>query len=113
MSTGGDPPPEAIAEAADVVAEKIDVLLERATDAVLGSPNAGSHEWRQAWESRDSEAGRMAAAQRARVKATIAELAGLRTEMGPQHQSEPQPQPRPRRRDTSASHPSSQQLAFW
>ncbi|NKS85643.1 hypothetical protein GS894_23890 [Rhodococcus hoagii] len=42
-------PREAIAEAAEAVAEKIDVLLERATDAVLGAPRPGSEAWQQAW----------------------------------------------------------------
>ena len=110
MSTGGDPPPEAIAEAADVVAEKIDLLLERATDAVLRAPTAGSQGWRKAWESRDSDAGHVAAAQRARVKAAIADLAGLRTEAS--SQATP-PQQQPRRRDARASQPTSQQLAIW
>ncbi|GAA4485277.1 hypothetical protein GCM10023094_39870 [Rhodococcus olei] len=38
--------------------EKIDVLLERATDAVIGAARPGSPQWRQAWESRESAAGR-------------------------------------------------------
>ena len=107
MSSGGDPPHAAIVDAADIVAEKIDVLLERAVDVVLDAPRAGSPQWRQAWESRDSESGRTAAAQRARVKAAIAELAGLRTEASP-HAA-----PRPRRRDARASQTTSQQLAIW
>ena len=72
-------PHAAIAEAADVVAEKIDVLLERATDAVLGTPTAGSPQWRQEWEARDSDAGRTAFELRARVKIAIAERAGIDT----------------------------------
>lgn len=103
----GEPPHAAIADAADVVAEKIDILLERATDAVLGAPPAGSQQWRQLWDSRDSETGRVAAAQRARVKAAIADLAGVRNDGGPQ------PQVQPRRRATRASRPASQQLAIW
>ncbi|WP_337110599.1 hypothetical protein [Prescottella equi] len=34
--------PEAITEAAEAVAKKINVLLERATDTVLGAPRPGS-----------------------------------------------------------------------
>ncbi|MBM4495950.1 hypothetical protein GS426_08305 [Rhodococcus hoagii] len=41
--------PEAITEVAEEVAEKIDVLLERATDTVLGAPQPGSDAWQQAW----------------------------------------------------------------
>jgi len=33
---------EAVAEAGDILAEEVDVLLERFTDKVLGSPGAGS-----------------------------------------------------------------------
>jgi len=33
---------EAVAEAGDILAEEVDVLLERLTDKVLGSPGAGS-----------------------------------------------------------------------
>ncbi|WP_157662961.1 hypothetical protein [Prescottella equi] len=70
-------PPEAIAEAAEAVAEKIDVLLERATDAVLGAPRPGSDEWQQAWAARDTEAGRAELAHRTRVKVAIARAAGM------------------------------------
>ncbi|NKZ73697.1 hypothetical protein GS934_00945 [Rhodococcus hoagii] len=50
--------PEAITEVAEEVAEKIDVLLERATDTVLGAPQPGSDAWQQAWAARDTDAGR-------------------------------------------------------
>ncbi|NKT14607.1 hypothetical protein GS979_07175 [Rhodococcus hoagii] len=70
-------PPEAIAEAAEAVAEKIDVLLERATDAVLRVPAPGSQAWQQAWAARDTATGRAALAHRTRVKASIAAAAGV------------------------------------
>ena len=70
-------PPEAIAEAAEAVAEKIDVLLERATDTVLGAPQPGSDAWQQAWAARDTAAGRAALAHRTRVKTAIAAAAGV------------------------------------
>jgi len=70
-------PPEAIAEAAEAVAEKIDVLLERATDAVLGAPQPGSDAWQAAWAARDTDAGRAALAHRTRVKSAIAVAAGV------------------------------------
>ncbi|MFF0818366.1 hypothetical protein ACFYVR_24950 [Rhodococcus sp. NPDC003318] len=75
---------EAVVEAAETVAEKIDVLLERATDAVLGAPWPGSPQWRQEWESRESDSGRAALEQRARVKIAIAVLAGV----DPRHEIE-------------------------
>ncbi|WP_145238424.1 hypothetical protein [Prescottella equi] len=70
-------PPEAIAEAAEAVAEKIDVPLERATDAVLGAPRPGSDAWQQACAARDTEAGRAELAHRTRVKTAIAAAAGV------------------------------------
>ncbi|MGW9567008.1 hypothetical protein [Prescottella equi] len=70
-------PPEAIAEAAEAVAEKIDVLLERATDTVLGAPQPGSDAWQQVWAARDTDAGRAALAHRTRVKTAIAAAAGV------------------------------------
>lgn len=70
-------PPDAIAEAAEAVAEKIDVLLERATDAVLGAPQPGSDAWQQAWAARDTDAGRAELAHRTRIKTAIAAAAGV------------------------------------
>ncbi|MBU4616217.1 hypothetical protein IM877_15995 [Rhodococcus sp. GG48] len=70
-------PPEAIAEAAEAVAEKIDVLLERATDTVLGAPRPGSDAWQQALAARDTDAGRADLAHRTRVKVAIARAAGM------------------------------------
>ena len=70
-------PPETIAEAAEAVAEKIDVLLERATDTVLGAPQPGSDAWQQAWAARDTAAGRAALAHRTRIKTAIAQAAGV------------------------------------
>ncbi|BDC75061.1 hypothetical protein [Prescottella equi] len=69
--------PEAITEVAEEVAEKIDVLLERATDTVLGAPQPGSDAWQQAWAARDTDAGRAALANRTRIKAAIAQAAGV------------------------------------
>ncbi|NKR80163.1 hypothetical protein GS491_23395 [Rhodococcus hoagii] len=69
--------PEAITEVAEEVAEKIDVLLERATDTVLGAPQPGSDAWQQAWAARDTDAGRAALAHRTRIKAAIAQAAGV------------------------------------
>jgi len=36
---------EEVAEAGDILAEEVDVLLERLTDKVLASPRAGSRAW--------------------------------------------------------------------
>ncbi|WP_430336206.1 hypothetical protein [Rhodococcus sp. ACT016] len=70
-------PPEAITEAAEALAEKIDVLLERATDTVLGAPQPGSDAWQAAWAVRDTDAGRAEIAHRTRVKIAIARAAGV------------------------------------
>ncbi|WP_404316506.1 hypothetical protein [Prescottella equi] len=70
-------PPEAISEAAEAVAEKIDVLLERATDTALGAPRPGSDAWQAAWALRDTDAGRAELAHRTQVKIAIARAAGV------------------------------------
>ena len=101
-------PQESIVDAAEVIAEKLDVLLERATDTVLGTPRPGSPQWRQDWDSRDSDAGRTAADQRARVKEAITALA-LRHYVTPAARQVS----RPHRRTMTASAPASQQLAIW
>jgi hypothetical protein len=62
---------------ADAVAERIDVLLERATDSVIGAPRPGSPQWYQEWESRGSASGRAAYEQRMLVKIAIAARAGV------------------------------------
>ncbi len=101
-------PQESIVDAAEMIAEKLDVLLERATDTVLGTPRPGTPQWRQDWDSRDSDAGRTAAEQRARVKEEIAALV-LR------HHTTPSPRhvPRRHRRGATAGSTPSQQLAIW
>ena len=98
---------ESIVDAAEMIAEKLDVLLERATDTVLGTPRPGSPQWRQDWDSRDSAAGRAEAAQRARVKEEITALA-LR-----HHTHATWQVPRPNRRRSVAGPMPSQQLAIW
>lgn len=103
---------ESIVDAAEMIAEKLDVLLERATDAVLGAPRAGSQQWRQDWDSRDSPAGRRTAEQRAQVKEAIAELIGI--DLRPQAAPSSRLLSGSRRRgQASASRPVSQQLAIW
>jgi hypothetical protein len=99
---------ESIVDAAEMIAEKLDVLLERATDTVLGTPRPGSPQWRQDWDSRDSDAGRTAAEQRVMVKEAITALA-LRHYVTPTARQAP----RPHRRSMAASAPVSQQLAIW
>ncbi|WP_458683727.1 hypothetical protein [Prescottella equi] len=101
-------PPEAIAEAGEAVAEKIDVLLERATDAVLGAPQPGSEAWQRAWAARDTDAGRAELAHRARVKIAIAAAAGVdlqhelerarRAGLADESAAEPRGKPKQRRR---------------
>ncbi|AQA23205.1 hypothetical protein BTZ20_2860 [Rhodococcus sp. MTM3W5.2] len=69
--------PAAIADAADAVAEKIDVLLERAADAMMVAPNPGSPRWHQERETRGSAAGHGALEQRMLVEIAIAQRAGV------------------------------------
>ncbi|MBM4575898.1 hypothetical protein GS415_08495 [Rhodococcus hoagii] len=70
--------PEAITEVAEEVAEKIDVLLERATDTVLGAPQPGSDAWQTGvGRTATPDAGRAALAHRTRIKAAIAQAAGV------------------------------------
>jgi len=69
--------PEAIADVAEAVAEKIDVLLERATDTLIAAPRPGSPQWHTAWEARESTAGQAAIEQRMLVKIAIALSAGV------------------------------------
>lgn len=120
---------QAITETAEVVAEKIDVLLEQATDVVLGAPKPGSAQWRQMWEARDTADGRAALEQRARVKIAIAESAGVDLRHGleqvhrtgvftppgaaVEHRAK-RPQSRGRRNPAAGSSlPECQQLAIW
>jgi len=42
---------EEVAEAGDILAEEVDVLLERLTDKVLASPRAGSRAWYTQWNA--------------------------------------------------------------
>lgn len=115
---------QAISEAAEVVAEKIDALLERATDLVLGAPVPGSTQWRQAFDARNTPAGRAALELRAQVKVAIAEGAGvhLRGEaerLGRAGAFAPSAAPvdtsarRPRSRAHRDAGPESQQLSIW
>lgn len=67
----------AIVDSADSVAEKIDMLLDRAVDTVMGAPTPGSRQWRQGWETRGSAAGYAALEQRMLVKIAIAQRAGV------------------------------------
>ncbi|OUS97438.1 hypothetical protein [Rhodococcus sp. NCIMB 12038] len=115
---------QAVSEAAEVVAGKIDTLLERATDLVLGAPVAGSMQWRQAFAARDTPAGHAALELRARVKIAIAEGASvyLRDEVERLYRTgafapPAAPVESPARRSQSRAHrrsiPENQQLTIW
>jgi hypothetical protein len=69
--------PEAIADVAEAVAEKIDVLLERAADTLIAAPRPGSPQWHTAWEARESLAGQAALEERILVKIAVALSAGV------------------------------------
>lgn len=65
---------EEVAEAGDILAEEVDVLLERLTDKVLASPRAGSRAWYTQWNSHNSPDGQR---RRLLVKIAIASQAGI------------------------------------
>ncbi len=68
---------EAVTEAGDILAEQVDVLLERLTDKVLGTPRAGSREWYTQWDAQHSPAGHHLQGQRLLVKIAIASQASV------------------------------------
>ncbi len=76
----------AIADAAHVLREKIDILLDRLTDVVLGPPTPGSAQWRNLFQV-SGDLTRMARGmRRADVRALIAAHAGVADPAGaPQH----------------------------
>jgi len=65
---------EGVAEAGDILAEEVDVLLERLTDKVLASPRAGSRAWYTQWNAHNSPDGQR---RRLLVKIAIASHAGI------------------------------------
>lgn len=72
----------AITDAAQVLREKIDVLLDRLTDVVLGSPTPGTAQWRNLVQG-PGDLTRMArGARRADVRALIAAHAGVADSAG-------------------------------
>ncbi|MDJ0362236.1 hypothetical protein [Rhodococcus sp. H29-C3] len=79
-------PDEVLDELAQSLAEKIDILLDRLTDRALTAPAAGSAAWQSEWAHRDSTKGRAQQARRVRVRAILADKAGIAT-----HQVPPNP----------------------
>ena len=66
-----------VEDAADLIREKLDVLLDRAVDKILGSPQPGSVAWRAAWRDRDTAAGRAAEHRRLLTRIAVAQRAGI------------------------------------
>lgn len=79
-------PDAVLDELAQSLAEKIDILLDRLTDRALAAPTAGSAAWQSEWAHRDSTEGRAQQARRIRVRAILADRAGIAT-----HQVSPNP----------------------
>ncbi|OZC83880.1 hypothetical protein CH254_23600 [Rhodococcus sp. 06-412-2C] len=69
-------PEQVLDELAQILVEKLDILLDRLTDRAFEVPDAGSAAWQAQWLNRDSDAGREQHARRLYVRAVIASRAG-------------------------------------
>lgn len=78
----------AIARAAEMVLEKLDLILDRVTDNVLGIPAPGTPQWRNMFHSSDEITRVLHSARRTELRALIAARAGV---------SDPAAPTRPRR----------------
>lgn len=67
----------AVADAVEVLRDRLDVLLDRLTDTVLGTPIPGSARWRAQFDTPDAVTRAVRADSRATVRAMIAERAGV------------------------------------
>ncbi len=77
----------AITDAAQVLREKIDILLDRLTDVVLGSPTPGTAQWRNLVHGSGNLTRMTRGARRADVRALIAAHAGVADPAGIQQGS--------------------------
>ena len=88
----------AIADAAHVLREKIDMLLDRLTDVVLGSPTPGTTQWRNLVQGPGDLTRIARGTRRADVRALIAAHAGVADPAGaPQRHPPASAVPVPRR----------------
>lgn len=62
---------------AQLLLEKLDVLLDRLTDRAMASPRAGSAPWRSDWLDRSSDDGRDLERRRVLTRIGLAHRAGL------------------------------------
>ncbi|AMY56496.1 hypothetical protein A3L23_05198 (plasmid) [Rhodococcoides fascians D188] len=62
---------------AQLLLEKLDLLLDRLTDRVLASPRAGSDAWRSNWLDRNTADGRDLERRRVLIRIGLAHRAGL------------------------------------
>ncbi|MEW1881882.1 hypothetical protein AB0O58_19565 [Rhodococcus sp. NPDC080181] len=76
----------AIAQAAELVREKLDLLLDRVTDTVLGIPAPGTPQWRSRFHNPDELTRVLRSARRAELRALIAERAGVTDPAAVPHQ---------------------------
>ncbi|WP_182263282.1 hypothetical protein [Rhodococcus sp. UFZ-B548] len=67
----------AISQAAEMVREKLDLLLDRVTDTVLGIPAPGTPQWRNRFHNPDELTRVLRSARRVELRALIAERAGV------------------------------------
>lgn len=80
----------AITDAAHVLREKVDVLLDRLTDVVLGAPTPGTAQWHKLVHGSGDLTRMTRSARRADVRALIAAHAGVADPVGaPQHSPTP------------------------
>lgn len=74
----------AIAQAAEMVREKLDLLLDRVTDTVLGIPAPGTPQWRSRFHNPDELTRVLRSARRAELRALIAKRAGVADPAAPE-----------------------------
>lgn len=71
------PDSQEIRDAAESLSLSIDTLLDKLAYRVLGTPCAGTVEWRRRWEQRDTADGRAAVERHRLARIAIARAAGL------------------------------------
>lgn len=91
-----------ITQAAEMVREKLDLILDRVTDTVLGIPAPGTPQWRSRFHSSDELTRVLRSARRAELRALIAERAGVTDPAAPHSRRAANPRKRHRARTDPA-----------
>ncbi|OZE28118.1 hypothetical protein CH278_24670 [Rhodococcus sp. 05-2254-5] len=99
-------------ELAQILVEKLDILLDRLADRAVAVPDAGSSAWRSQWHDRTSDAGRERHSYRLYVRAVIATKAGVRLRK-PAEQDELAPPVAPRMRTRRVRRVNGNQLTIF